>query len=391
LPEALIGAGILVSNENARGWNDQPRAVGRVIEASEVQRPSGSMIPTSFVHASRTVARAAVTQARICQDGNRMNCIAGIDVSKDHLDVAFDPDGPVRRFASDPPGRHQLVQALKEMRVDRVVLEATGGYERSIVIDVAAAGFEVVRVNPRQVRNFARATGCLAKSDPIDAKIICHFGHALKPPAREAPDSELIAIRELLARRGQVIEMQSGEKTRRQQVLDSDVRSSIERTLSFLKDELARLDQELDERVSQRADWSDRARVLQEESGVGPIVARSLLIDLPELGRVTRQQIAALAGVAPMNCDTGKKKGVRKICGGRSSVRRMLYMAALVASRHHPKIRAHYLHLQAMGKCKKVALVACMRKLLVILNAKLRDFFETQVSSPAGSIAAASS
>ena len=143
--------------------------------------------------------------------------------------------------------------------------------------------------------------------------------------------------------------------------------------------------------MSQRADWSDRARVLQEESGVGPIVARSLLIDLPELGRVTRQQIAALAGVAPMNCDTGKKKGVRKICGGRSSVRRMLYMAALVASRHHPKIRAHYLHLQAMGKCKKVALVACMRKLLVILNAKLRDFFETQVSSPAGSIAAASS
>jgi len=317
-----------------------------------------------------------------------MHCIAGIDVSKDHVDVAFDPTGPVQRFGTDPSGRTRLVQVLEEMQVSRVVLEATGGYERLLVIETASAGIEVVRVNPRQVRNFALATGCLAKSDPIDAKIICRFGHAMRPPARATPDADLIMLQELLARRRQVVEVQSGEKVRRQQVLDSDVRSSIDRMLAALDEELSRLDQLLDERVGQRVDWSDRARVLQEESGVGAVTARALLIDLPELGRVSRKKIAALVGVAPMARDTGKKRGARKICGGRSSVRRALYMAALVASRHHPRIRAYYLHLQGMGKCKKVALVACMRKLLVILNAKMRAHLQSQsCPSPAVSFA----
>jgi transposase len=321
-----------------------------------------------------------------------MHSIAGIDVSKDHADVAFTPVGPVQRFASDPAGREQLIHALKTQRVDRVVLEATGGYERLLMIEIAASGTEIVRINPRQIRNFALATGCLAKSDPIDAKIISRFGHALEPQAWAIPDAELIALQELTARRRQIVGMQTAEKTRRQQALDGKVQSSVERMLALLADELARLDRELDERVSQRADWSDRARILREEPGVGAVTARALLIDLPELGRVSRRQIAALAGVAPIIRDTGKKRGVRRIGGGRPSVRRVLYMAALVATRHHPKIKAHYLHLQAMGKCKKAALVACMRKLLVVLNAKLRNYFESQAAaSPAGSIAAASS
>jgi len=321
-----------------------------------------------------------------------MHSIAGIDISKDHADVAFTPVGPVQRFASDPIGRRQLIQALKEARMDRVVLEATGGYERLILMEIAASGIEVVRINPRQIRDFARATGCLAKSDPIDAKIISRFGHALQPSVREVPDPELIAFQELVSRRRQIVRMQTAEKTRRKQALEDEVRSSIERMLAFLEDELAQVDRELDERVGQRADWSDRARVLREEPGVGVVTARALLIDLPELGRVSRRQIAALAGLAPIIRDTGKKRGVRKIGGGRASVRHTLYMATLVATRHHPKIKAHYLHLQRMGKCKMAALTACMRKLLVILNAKLRDYFGSQaVASPAGSIAAASS
>lgn len=317
-----------------------------------------------------------------------MHSIAGIDVSKDHLDLALDSDVPIQRFDAEESGRDRLIQTLKSARVDRVILEATGGYERLIMTELVEAGFEVVRVNPRQIRSFARATGCLAKTDSIDAAMILRYGHAIRPSLRPVPDADLIALRELLARRRQLVEMRSAEKARLQQMLHSDAQTSVDRTLAFLGEELELIEHQLDDRMAQNTEWVAHARLLDEESGVGPVTVRTLLIELPELGRVSRQQIAALVGVAPMNRDSGKKRGTRSICGGRASVRRVLYMAALVATKHHPKIRAHYASLQAAGKCKKVALVACMRKLLVILNAKLRDYLKSHTdASPAVSFA----
>lgn len=307
-----------------------------------------------------------------------MHCIAGIDVSKNHFDLAIDPDGCIQRFESDESGRARLIQALAAAQVDRVIIEATGGYERLIMAELGGAGFDVVRVNPRQIRSFARATGCLAKTDAIDAAMISRYGYAIRPALRQLPDADLIALREMLARRRQLVDMQSAEKSRRQQMLHVDAQTSVHRTLAFLQKELELIEHQLDAQMTENDEWTARARILRQEKGVGPAMIRTLLIELPELGRVSRQQIAALVGVAPMNRDSGKKRGTRAICGGRASVRRILFMSALVATRHHPKIRDQYRSLQAAGKCKKVALVACMRKLLVILNAKLRDYFQSQ-------------
>lgn len=319
-----------------------------------------------------------------------MHCIAGIDVSKDNFDVATDQNGTVRRFRSDRVARSELIQALKVARVDRVILEATGGYERLLVLDLVANGFDVLRINPRQVRQFARASGCLAKTDTIDARTLVTYGRAMQPSVRALPDADLMALQELLARRQQIVEARIAEKARRQQMLDSDAQASVGRLIVFLEDELRLIDSLLDERCNQHAEWAENERMLTEQNGVGPVTARTLLIELPELGRVSRQGIAALVGVAPMNQDSGKKRGKRAICGGRASVRRVLYMATLVATKHDPKIRDHYAHLQSLGKPKKVALVACMRKMIVILNARMRDHLNSEsTSSPAACFAPA--
>lgn len=321
-----------------------------------------------------------------------MKCIAGIDVAKDHLDLAIRPGGTLERFSSDRAGRCELVRRVRAAGVDRVVLEATGGYERLIMRDLDDAGFTVIRVNPRQIRNFARATGRLAKTDRIDAEVLAEYGNAVRSAVRKLPDNQQIALQELMARREQLSRLRTAEITRLKQMLDENAQSSVRRVLVVLDEEIKTIERQLDARLHRDSDMVKRARVISAVCGVGPVVTRTLLVSLPELGRASRQEIAALVGVAPMNRDSGKKRGQRTICGGRASVRRVLFMASLVATRHDPKIKAYYAHLQASGKCKMVAMVACMRKLLIILNAKLRDHFQIEaLASPVASVASAPS
>jgi transposase len=315
-----------------------------------------------------------------------MQCIAGIDVSKDHLDLAIHPAGWRGRFSSDRSGRRALIRRLRSTHVDRVVLEATGGYERPVMLDTREAGFEVIRVNPRQMRRFAQATGRLAKTDRIDADVIAEYGQVIRVPVRPLPSAREVALQEQLARREQLVAMISGERARFKQALQAETRASVQRVLDLLGEELKQVESRLDRAIQQDEELHAQSRVLTAVPGVGPAVSRTLLIALPELGRASRREIAALVGVAPLNRDSGKHQGRRVIAGGRAPVRRVLYMAALVATRVNPEIRAYYEHLQQRGKVKMVALVACMRKLLLLLNARMRDHFRASLS-PAGAAA----
>ncbi len=297
--------------------------------------------------------------------------VIGIDVSKDQLDVAT-PDG-VGQWSNTPDGHRQLVEQLAKWPLDSIVLEATGGYERAIVAELAAAGMPVVVVNPRQVRDFARATGQLAKTDTIDAKVLAQFGRAVRPEQRPLPSEKQLELQQQLARRRQLVGMLTAEDNRSQQVTDRLVRKTINAVRATLKEQLEQLDDQLQRTIEETPAWREKENLLRSVPGVGPQTALALLADLPELGTCSRQQIAALVGVAPLNRDSGRRRGQRVTWGGRASVRSALYMATLVATRHNPVIRAHYQHLQKVGKRKKVALVACMRKLLCMLNAILRE------------------
>jgi len=295
----------------------------------------------------------------------------GIDVSKAQLDVAL-PDG-TQVWPNDPDGHQQLVEQLGKWPLQMVVLEATGGYERAITAELAAAGLPVVVVNPRQVRDFARATGRLAKTDQIDAAVLAEFGRAVRPEQRPLPDAETEKLREKLARRRQLVQMLSAESNRLQQAHEASVRKSIRHVQQTLTKQLAHIDEDLQQTIQQTPAWREKENLLRSVPGIGPQTALSLLVELPELGSCSRQQIAALVGVAPLNRDSGKFRGRRTTWGGRATVRKALYMATLVATRYNPRIRNHYQRLLKAGKRKKVALVACMRKLLCILNALLRD------------------
>jgi transposase len=295
----------------------------------------------------------------------------GIDVSKDQLDVAL-PDG-THSWTNDSDGHRQLVEQLGKLPLQMIVLEATGGYERAITAELAVAGLPVVVVNPRQVRDFARATGRLAKTDRIDAAVLAEFGRAVRPPQRPMPDAEAEKLREKLARRRQLVQMLSAEGNRLQQAHGASVRKSICDVQQTLTKQLARIDDDLQRTIQQTPAWREKENLLRSVPGIGPQTALSLLVELPELGSCSRQQIAALVGVAPLNRDSGKFRGQRTTWGGRPTVRKALYMATLTATRHNPKIRNHYQGLLKAGKRKKVALVACMRKMLCILNAILRD------------------
>ena len=297
--------------------------------------------------------------------------VIGIDVSKDQLDVAT-PDG-VGQWPNTPDGHRQLVKQLAKWPLEAIVLEATGGYERAVVAELAAAGLPVVVVNPRQVRDFARATGQLAKTDTIDAKILAQFGQAVRPEQRPLPSEKQLELQQQLARRRQLVGMLTAEDNRSQQVTDRLVRKTINAVRATLKEQLEQLDDQLQRTIEETPAWREKENLLRSVPGVGPQTALALLAELPELGTCSRQQIAALVGVAPLNRDSGKRRGHRMIWGGRASVRSALYMATLVATRHNPDIKAHYQHLQNVGKRKKVALVACMRKLLCMLNAILRE------------------
>jgi transposase len=297
----------------------------------------------------------------------------GIDVAKNHLDVNFAPTREPLRLANDRDGHADLMARLSSMEVRIIVLEATGGYERELVAELATAGLPVVVVNPRQVRDFARATGRLAKTDQIDAAVLADFGLAIQPPQRPLPDEQTLQMREKLARRRQLVEMIVAERNRLQRARAASVRRSIEAILESLQTQLRQIDEELDQAIRQSPVWQEKVQLLQSVPGIGPQTALMLLFCLVELGLCSRQRIAALVGVAPMNNDSGQFRGRRTIRAGRAELRCCLYMATLAAIRRNPKIRRHYEKLVAAGKPKKLALVACMRKLLTILNAIVRD------------------
>ena len=296
----------------------------------------------------------------------------GIDVAKDFLDVADFPGELRERFANTSDGHALLVQSLSRHSVQLIVLEATGGYERSLVAELAVAGLPVVVVNPRQVRDFARATGQLAKTDQLDALALARFGHSVQPEIRPLPDENSRQLQELLARRRQLVQMHTAENNRLQQARGRLVRQSIQSVLKLLQKQLEHIDEDLDQAIRHSPVWREAEQLLKSVPGIGNQTARTLIAELPELGRCSRQQVAALVGVAPINRDSGRFRGRRTTWGGRATVRSALYMAALVASRHNPIIRSFYQRLLAAGKPKKLALTACMHKLLTILNAMLR-------------------
>ena len=298
----------------------------------------------------------------------------GIDVSKESLDVAWASGlHPQEHLPNDPAGIARLVERLKRQVLDRIVLEATGGYQKPLVAALLEARLPVVVVNPRQVRDFARAIGKLAKTDKIDAMVLALFAQKVQPPIRPLPDQETLQLQELLARRRQLVQMHTAESNRLHQARHQLVRKSIESLLKLIEKELDDADDQLDKLIRSSPAWLEKIDLLKGVPGIGDQTARMLLAHLPELGKCTRQQIAALAGVAPRNRDSGTMRGRRTTWGGRAGLRAMLYMATLTASRCNSVIRVYYQRLLAAGKLKKVALVACMRKMLTILNALLRD------------------
>lgn len=295
----------------------------------------------------------------------------GIDVAKMHLDVAVRPGGEQWRVANQDHDIGTLVTRLTMLQPELVVLEATGGFERVVTAALAAAGLSLAVVNPRQVRDFAKATGKLAKTDKLDAQTLAHFAEAVRPAPRPLPDEQAQELAATLERRHQLIVMLTAEKNR-WHLATGSLRERIEAHITWLETELADLDQNLDQSIRQSELWRERDALLQSVPGIGPVVSLTLLAELPELGTLTRQQLAGLVGVAPLNCDSGARRGRRRVWGGRGRVRTALYMATLVASRYNPVIKAFYDRLREAGKPKKVALTACMRKLLTILNAMLQ-------------------
>jgi transposase len=294
----------------------------------------------------------------------------GLDVSKAQWDVALRPGG---RFATpnDETGIARLVERLRAMAPALIVLEATGGLELPATGALAAAGLPVVVVNPRQIRDFAKATGRLAKTDALDAEVLAHFAEVIRPTARALPDEQTQALGALLTRRRQLLEMVAAEKNRLSQA-PPPVRKGVRAHIAWLERALEHIDTDLARAIQDSPVWQAKEALLRTVPGVGPVLATTLLAELPELGTLTHKQIAALVGVAPLNRDSGRFRGTRTVWGGRAPVRTALYMGALVASRFNPVIRAFYLRLRAAGKPKMVALTACMHKLLTILNAMLQ-------------------
>ena len=295
----------------------------------------------------------------------------GIDVSKAQLDVAVRPTGKRWTLSYDQTGIEGLIPQIVDLEPALVLLEATGGLELPLVAALAAAALPVVVVNPRQVRDFARATGTLAKTDTLDAGVLAHFADAVRPEVRPLKDAETQVLNSLTARRHQVMTMLVSEKNRLGTAVGA-VSPRIEAHIAWLEQELSDLDKGLRQTLRRSPVWREKDDLLRTVPGVGPQLSLTLLAYLPELGTLDRKQIAALVGVAPYNRDSGTLRGKRAVWGGRSRVRAVLYMGALVASRHNPAIRDFYQRLLAAGKPKKVALVASMRKLLVILNGMLK-------------------
>ena len=295
----------------------------------------------------------------------------GIDVAKATLDVALRPPHQTGQISYEEAHLQSLVEQLTELEPTRIVVEATGGLETALVVALVTAGLPVVVIHPRLARDVAKATGRLAKTDRIDAQGLAHYGEAMKPALRPLPDADTQQLRALVVRRRQLVEMMTAEQSRLQ-TSSERVRESIETHLSGLQQQLANLDDDLDGLLHSSPFWRDQDDLLQSTPGVGPILSRTLIAQVPELGRLHRKEMAALVGVAPFNRDSGTWRGHRTIGGGRAAVRAVLYRSTLVATRYNPVIREFDERLLAAGKAKKVALTACMRKLLTILNAMVK-------------------
>lgn len=307
---------------------------------------------------------------------------AGVDVSKARLDVYLTADARGTAFANDEAGIEALVGVLLQADPKRIVLEATGGLERALVARLLAACLPVVVVNPRQVRDFAKATGRLAKTDRLDAQVLALFAKKVEPAQRPLPDETAQAFADQLARRRQLVEMLVMEKNRLHQRQPKAVRKGLKEHIEWLENALRASGEGLRQAVEGSPVWQAKRDLLAEVKGIGEITALTLIGLLPELGTLNRKQVAALAGVAPLNRDSGTLRGRRSVWGGRAEVRTALYMAALSAVRYNPALRAFHTRLRAAGKAKKVAIVACMRKLLTILNAMLRDGAHWRSSVP---------
>lgn len=302
-----------------------------------------------------------------------MDNIVGIDVSKNRLDVAVRPSGEIFAVERNSAGLEQLTLRLKELSPDLVALEATGGFETVVAATLASAQLPVVVVNPAQIRAFAKAIGQRAKTDPIDAGVIAHFAEATRPQPRPLPDDATRLLADLVARRRQILEMMGAERQREKRATAPRLRKSIARLLTALEKELASLDADINDAVRGSPAWREKEDLLASVPGVGPTIARTLIAELPELGRLSRRQIAALAGLAPFARQSGQWRGRSFIGGGRAAVRAALFMGAMVAKRHNPILKAFFDRLLAAGKPKMVALIAVARKLLTILNALIRD------------------
>lgn len=297
--------------------------------------------------------------------------VVGIDVGKAKFDVNVNGQKRGREWANDEAGRAELAAWVVEQDVSLVVVEASGGYEAALVSELVARNQAVAVVNPTRVRSFARAEGVLAKTDKIDARVIARFGATMKPAARARRDEAQVALNEQISRRRQLVEMQAAEKNRCQ-TASPTMRVHIASHLTWLQTEIKALETQISQAIAANPTWAETAQRVDAVPGIGFITAATLVADLPELGQLNRQKIAALVGVAPFNHDSGKHRGKRRIFGGRTSVRSVLYMATLSAIRHNPVIKQFYQRLLAKGKLKKVAITACMRKLLVILNTMIK-------------------
>jgi transposase len=295
----------------------------------------------------------------------------GIDVARDKLDLAVRPAGEQWQVANTEAGIAALVPQLRALSPTLIVLEATGGLEVPLLAALGSAELPAVAVNPRQVRDFAKAVGKLAKTDAIDAQVLAHFADAVRPAVRPLPDAATQALGALVTRRRQLVEMLTAEENRFKTATQA-IRGDIQEHIAWLRTRLQGVDKELSQAIRSSPLWREQEDVLRSVPGIGPVVSATLLADLPELGTLGRKQIAALVGLAPVNRDSGTLRGKRTIWGGRATVRAALYMGALVGSRCNPVLRAMYTRLVAIGKTKKVALTACMHKLLTILNAMLK-------------------
>jgi len=297
----------------------------------------------------------------------------GIDVASETLDLADFPNSMFDTFANDAEGIACIVQILQKHAVERIVVEATGGYEVSLVVALHEAKLPVVVINPRQARDYAHALGILAKTDRIDARVLARFAHDVQPPTRDFPDENARKLDAMLARRRQLLDLRTAELNRRHQARLPEIQRSIDSVVDLLNREIDEIDAQLASAIEADETWRMKDQLLQSVQGVGAVTSRALLAELPELGRLNRRQISSLVGVAPFNADSGRMHKPRAIRGGRASVRSALYMSAFNGIRCNPTLRAFYERLRQAGKKFKVAITACMRKLLTILNAILRN------------------